>query len=56
MLLLAGAVSLLSCARNGSGEYCAIAKPIYFDKTDKVSIATESAIIAHDETWEKLCK
>lgn len=35
--------------------FCAIAKPIYFDKTDKVSVRTELAVIEHDVTGQNLC-
>jgi hypothetical protein len=50
-------ISLISCVQNGQSlNYCTIIKPIYFDKSDKLSVATEKAIIEHDETWEKLCK
>lgn len=57
MLLAPLIVSVTACAKNGSViSYCDVAKPIYFSGEDKVSRRTENAIIAHDETWEKLCK
>lgn len=49
-------MSLQSCTRNGSGDFCTISKPIYFHAADKLTPDTEKAIISHDETWEKLCK
>ncbi len=50
-------INLTNCAQNGLkiNNYCTIAKPIYFSKIDRMSVVTEKAIIAHDETWEKLC-
>lgn len=50
-------MSVTACAKSGlENNYCAVARPIYLDKTDKLSIATQDAVFAHDETWQKLCK
>ena len=50
-------VSLTSCAGNGpaAGNFCDIAKPIYFQPDDQLTRATEKAIIKLNETGAKLC-
>lgn len=39
-------------------DYCQIAKPIYLQKGEAAKLSDESAkaILAHDETWAKICK
>lgn len=36
-------------------SFCTIAKPIYFDRTDKVSEATKREVYEHFEIGKKLC-
>lgn len=51
-------LTLTACETNGQGSaqaFCTAAKPIYFDKGDKVSKQTERAIIGHNEVGAKLC-
>lgn len=49
--------SLTSCAPSGPApnSFCDVAKPIYFDPADKMTRATEKAIITHNEKWEAVC-
>lgn len=56
LLIILMIIVISACTRNGSSEYCAITKPIYFQKDDKLTEKTGKAIIAHNETWKKLCK
>ncbi len=50
-------LNLQSCTLFGHvNSYCEIAKPIYFSKLDKVTRQTDEAVIAHNQTWAKLCK
>ena len=50
-------VSLTSCASGGpaAGNYCDIAKPIYFAPDDRMSRDTERAIIRHNEVGSAIC-
>lgn len=50
-------VSLTSCAGSGpaQGNFCDVAKPIYFQPDDQVDRSTERAIIRHNEVGAKLC-
>jgi hypothetical protein len=57
--MLLATLTLTACGTNGQGSsqaFCTAAKPIYFDKSDKVSKTTERAIIAHNEVGAKLCQ
>lgn len=46
-------LSLNGCAANGQG--CEAWRPIYLSKGDTLSSDTFKAIIAHDETGQRLC-
>lgn len=50
-------LSLSACATSGpvADSFCAVARPIYFATSDVLSDRTERAVIAHNETGEKLC-
>jgi len=49
--------SLTACGVNGreAGDFCQIAKPIYFDPADRMTERTERAIIALNEKGAALC-
>jgi len=49
--------SLTSCAGSGpaAGNFCDIAKPIYFQDADQMTRETERAIIRLNEVGAKLC-
>ncbi len=56
-LMLLAMMSLQGCATSGRvSEFCVLSKPIYFDPADRMTQATEKAIITHNETWEMACK
>lgn len=51
-------LNLTGCGGSGpgAGNYCQIAKPIYFQPDDPpMTRTTERAIIVHNETGAKLC-
>ena len=54
-------LSLSACERNGRApearpdSFCAIARPIYFEPSDRMSARTERAIIAQNEKGAALC-
>ena len=61
--MLLAMLSASACGTSGPvapsavpGEFCRIAKPIYFDPADRMTARTERAIIGHNEQWEALCK
>lgn len=49
---------LTGCETSGRGtsqSFCTAGHPIYLSKDDKLTKATERAILAHDEIGAKLC-
>lgn len=60
--MLLATLSVSACAPNGPapgaepGEFCRIARPIYFDPADRMTDRTERAILAHNEQGAKLCR
>lgn len=50
-------VLLSGCAVKGS--YCAIAKPIYWDRVEDIGITPESItrqVVRHNEVYSKVCR
>jgi len=57
LLPLALMATLLSaCATPGADSYCALASPIYVDKTDVFSDETARQILSVNEKWASLCR
>lgn len=60
-LMLLVTLSATGCDKNGPapapspGEFCRIARPIYFDPADRMTRATELAIIRHNEQGASIC-
>lgn len=58
-IFLIGLVS--GCVKTTSGDYCDIARPLYFDDTDTVTWLQENddkllaEIVVNNETWAELC-
>lgn len=56
LLTLCLMLTLTACGTSGrAGNYCDIAKPIYFQDADQMTRATERAIITHNEVGAKIC-
>ena len=54
--LILAMLALSACAQQPQGQsFCSAAQPIYFDKADKLSKATERRILALNETGRVLC-
>ena len=47
-----------ACATNGAvtDSGCAWARPIWLAKADNLTEPTETAILEHNETWERVCR
>ena len=58
LLLTATTLSVSACETSGParGSFCDIAKPIYFQPDDQMTLATERAIIKHNEVGAALCR
>lgn len=50
------ATLLSACATPGADSYCALASPIYVDKTDVFSDETARQILSANEKWASLCR
>lgn len=46
---------LTACATSGQNNYCQLARPIYLDKKDSLTINTQREILKHDEKGAELC-
>jgi len=55
-LVLATALLLTSCAATGSGDFCAISKPIYISADDQLTDATARQLLTHNRVWASLCR
>jgi hypothetical protein len=60
-LLLLSLTLLTSCAVNGpetrpTRDYCLLSKPILVSRQDFLTRGTASQILAHNETFAKLCR
>lgn len=58
MSMLLAILSLTACETSGPGPsqaFCSAAKPIFFDKADRMTKETERKIIGHNEVGAKLC-
>lgn len=58
LILLALALPIVSaCATSGVAidSGCEWAKPIWLSKADSLTEPTETAILEHNETWERVC-
>ena len=49
---------LASCSATGpvTSEFCAIADPITVSRADVLSDHTARQVLAHNETWARLCR
>lgn len=57
MLLVLASLSFASaCASGPADSYCAVAVPIFVDAADVLTTETVRQIVAHNETWERLCR
>ena len=57
LLLALMLLSLDACGTSGPADsYCAVARPIYLTKDDRLSEPTLRAIVSHDQTWERVCR
>lgn len=57
-MVLSVVVLVVGCAAK-SGDYCDIAKPIWWNspsETDTTPIMIARQIIVHNETWSALCR
>lgn len=55
MLLAPLSLMLMSCTTSPENDFCTLAKPIYLEKTDKVSEATKLEVEEHFKVGQKAC-
>lgn len=55
LLRIAPLILLASCAVDGGGDFCLVARPIYMAAEDHVADSTARAILAHNETGARQC-
>lgn len=59
MMLPATLLLLAGCAAAGSGSYCGIAQPIWWDSQanlDATPTGIVRQVLAHNEVWERVCR
>lgn len=55
LLRIAPLILLASCAADGGGDFCLVARPIYVAAEDRFADSTARAILAHNETGARQC-
>jgi len=49
------ATLLQGCAATGGGAVCDVLRPVFVDEADQLTDQTARQLLAHNETWERLC-
>lgn len=44
------------CVDGSATDFCAIAQPIYVGRDDVLTAETVRQLLAHNETWEAICR
>lgn len=55
-LVLGMALLLTSCAATGSGDFCAVSRPIYISADDHLTDSTARQVLTHNRTYVSLCR
>lgn len=55
-LALATMLLASACVDGSATDFCAVAQPIFVSRGDQLTSETVRQLVAHNETWEALCR